>query len=178
MSQRARNRPSPRRGEPRRGSPGGSEGGEGSRRQGPLRASRESRGNPAVDALTEALTEKSPIVREVPCRECGAPVGITQMAIDILRMFNRTIARRGWRLIGEGEVLLCDGCAAGWRRQQRDASNAHSANVTAAVMRLKNGLSQNESADRDYVRRNHERGQACLDAIDKQAKKSARRETV
>lgn len=62
-----------------------------------------------------------PIVGWWRCRMiCVQTVGVTQLAYDVLTIFNTELRRRGERELDVDKIMLCDEHAEAWRRTSQE----------------------------------------------------------
>lgn len=49
--------------------------------------------------------------RVVPCRRCKQPVQMSAIEVAQALILQRACQRRGWKPLGQGELVACDPCA-------------------------------------------------------------------
>lgn len=125
---------------------------------------------PIAVALDDADRDRNP-AREVPCMDCGEPVGITAEVLDGMREFNRELTRRGEAPLTTSDVARCPACGAAFRKAAGDKANEISARLSAAMSALRNGCDPGSARNhRAYIERFHPKPVEVLRAIERNRK--------
>ncbi len=94
------------------------------------------------------LREDNEPQRIVPCRDCGAPVELSEFAWQMAQRASDMLAKRGEPPLEDGELTRCPPCGHAWRKKQ-NASAEDDMRAVRAVMaeaKTKGALTQSEAA--------------------------------